>query len=129
MIQQRSRGIHTIACEFVEGIVLNPRPLDATDCDIQRINELVEVPKTGKSIRKQLPKTLDSNICLTYTAMGSGTLHAFGSSRKNIFNFWEAKGFNCSRPTQVIIIWFASGFTRPRFYGPCTFAEASVWSQ
>ncbi len=57
-------------------------------CDIWRMNEFRQkYPKIEKSIRIQQPKTLDSNICPTYTGMGCGTLACICRNSSSIFPY------------------------------------------
>ncbi len=98
----------------VEGIMLT-RILDhlmLRNVIADRWMDLSKYPKIGKSIRKQQPKTLDTNICPTYPAMRrSRTLACISLFSKVPLQFFgEAKGFNSVEPAQSILICFASGF-------------------
>ena len=130
IIQQRSRGILTIPYELLKGlcwlessITWCDRLWYPTDKWIGRnilkwkVTQKTTTRNTGQQYMSYLPSNRKWNVaCIWFF------------SRAPLQFFWGGKGFNHNRPTQVILIRFASGFTRPRFYGPCTFAGASVWS-
>ncbi len=82
----------------VEGIVLT-RILDHLTRMLQIAIANVwmnwyKYPKNGKSIRKQQPNTLYSNICPTYSAMSSRTLACISFfSRERLQFFWRGQRF------------------------------------
>ncbi len=86
-------------------------------------------PKNGKWIRIQQPKTLESNICLTYPGMGCGTLACILGVASSIFeNNCRTDPHTMSESHIFIAYLHSSLFTLLSWIWSAHFSFEMVWT-